>query len=45
MSLESASVEKSKQRELLSKMKKELKETEDFIEVHKYFTMCMPECN
>ena len=31
--LENASVEKSKQRNLLNAMKKELKETQDFIEV------------
>ena len=31
--LENASVEKSKQRTLLSSMKKELKETQDFIHV------------
>jgi hypothetical protein len=31
--LENASVEKSKQRTLLSSMKKELKETQDFINV------------
>ena len=34
VSLENASVEKSKQRELLNKMKKELKETKDFIQVN-----------
>ncbi len=31
--LENASIEKSKQRTLLSSMKKELKETQDFISV------------
>jgi hypothetical protein len=35
VSLENASVEKSRQRELLNKMKKELKETNDFIQVTK----------
>ena len=33
VSLENASVEKSKQHELVNKMKKELKETRDFIQV------------
>lgn len=33
VSLENASVEKSKQHELVNKMKKELKETKDFIQV------------
>ena len=34
VSLENASVEKSKQRELLNKMNKELKETKNFIQVN-----------